>query len=411
MGNISIYLLSFNCARTLVQPDKFAEHFFDPLPSNVPLPEILVLSLQEIAPIAHSFLGGSFLTAYFDALRKAVKLVAGDHVNVISCNLGMTAIMIFARHPTRISSLETAGVGVGVHEMGNKGAVGVRLVYAETQLTFVGAHLAPMEDAVLRRNEDWKNIVKGMVFMGNVEARKDEQNEDVPLLQGFPTGDDSGQGMYKAWSYLFVAGDLNYRVSNSKPGVADFKTFPQPTDDVGSENHFLTLMKSDQLLQQLRSGKTLHGLTEAAIAFPPTYKLLPSENCSHWNWAKNRWPSWCDRILYLETPVWMQDQITVNSYDALPQLDTSDHRPVVLSLLVPSGPISEPSNNQDDIRLRTPFDIERDWKSRRGIARKKEIAVGIAAYLGLTWEGNGLLLATIVGTVGSWLIISSLLAT
>lgn len=410
MANISIYLLTFNCARTLVQPHTLAPHIFDALPQNVSTPDILVLSLQEIAPIAYSFLGGSFLTPYFNAFREAVRLVSKDHVNIVSRNIGMTAIMIFAKDPTRISALETAGVGVGVQEMGNKGAVGIRLVHAETQLTFVAAHLAPMEDGLLRRNEDWKNIVKCMVFMGDTKAIRDEQEEDVPLLQGFKNGDRSSHGIYSPRSHLFVAGDLNYRVSEARPTNTDFEKFPQPTDDLESPNHFSNLLQSDQLRQQLQRGETLHDLSEADITFPPTYKLLAQDDPSQWNWARHRWPSWCDRILYLEPPAWMQQKITVDEYSALPQQDTSDHRPVVLSLSVPSSPIPEPANNLDDIRLRPPFAIEPDWKSRRAMARKKEIAVGLAAYLSLTWEGNGLLLATLVGGLGGWLVLTSLLA-
>ena len=408
MAHIHIYLLTFNCARTLVQPHEFGPHIFDALSQNVSTPDLLVLSLQEIAPIAYSFLGGSFLTPYFNAVGEAVKLVAKDHVNIISRNLGMTAIMIFAKDPTSISSIQTAGVGVGVQGLGNKGAVGIRLVYAETQLTFVAAHLAPMEEAMLRRNEDWKNIVRGMVFTGEVKAIRDEQDEDVPLLQGFQNGDGPENGMYSPRSHLFVAGDLNYRVSDEKPTPADFEAFPQPTDDLDSSKHFQTLLKSDQLLQQLKREETLHGLSEAEIRFPPTYKLLTSNDSSHWNWARHRWPSWCDRILYLEVPVWMQQKITVNKYDALPQLETSDHRPVVLSLSVPLAGIPKPPTNADDIRLHPPFDVEADWKSRRSMARKKEMVIGVAAYLSLTGDGNKLLLAILVGSIGGWLVIKLL---
>lgn len=410
MAELSIYLLTFNCARSLVQPHEFASHVFDTLPEDGVLPDILVLSLQEIAPIAYSFLGGSFLAPYFDALREAIKLAANDHVNVISRNLGMTAIMIFASDPARISSLETAGVGVGLQEMGNKGAVGIRLMYEETQLTFVAAHLAPMEDAVLRRNEDWKNIVKGMVFTGEGESMADEQDEDVPLLQGLQVAEGSGSGLYNPRSHLFLAGDLNYRVSEVKPASGDFERFPQPTDTPDSPKHYLTLLKKDQLSQQLKRGNTLHGLLEDDIKFPPTYKLLAGGNDNRWNWARHRWPSWCDRILYLETPKWMQKKIRINEYDALPQLDTSDHRPVVLSLSVPLKAIPEAPPNQDDIRVHVPFAVEPYWKWRRAMARKKEIAVGLFAYLSLTWEGNGLLLAVIIGSMGGWLIVRSLVA-
>jgi hypothetical protein len=410
MADASIYLLTFNCARELVQPHKFAAHIFDALPQDASLPDILVLSLQEIAPIAYSFLGGAFLGSYFDALREAVKLVAKDHVNVVSRNIGMTAIMIFAKDAARISSLETAGVGVGLHEMGNKGATGVRFTFEETQLTFVAAHLGPMEDAMVQRNEDWKNIVKGLVFTREGKSIRGEQGEDTPLLQGLPDKNGSRTGLYNPRSHLFVAGDLNYRVSDVKPTLGDFEKFPQPTDNSDSPNHFSNLLKSDQLLQQLMRGSTLHGLSEPKIKFLPTYKLLTYKTDDHWNWARHRWPSWCDRILYLEFPTWMQEKITANKYDALPQLDTSDHRPVVLSLSVPLRFIPEPANGQDDIRLHPPFEINPDWKSRRAIARRKEIVVGLAAYLTLTWEGNGLLLATVIGGISGWLVIRSLLA-
>lgn len=410
MADISIYLLTFNCARALVRSREFAADVIDTLPRDVSLPDILVLSLQEVAPLAYAFLGGSFLAPYFDALREAMRLIAKDHANIITRNLGMTAIMIFVKDPAKVSSMETAGVGVGLQEMGNKGAMGVRLVYEQTQLTFVAAHLAPFEDGMLRRNEDWQNIVKGMVFTKDEQSTRNNQDEEVPLLQDFHYGEDSGAGIYSPRSHLFVAGDLNYRVSEVKPTPGDFEKFPQPTDSPDDPNHFLTLLGRDQLTRQLKLKNTLHGFTEAEIKFPPTYKLLPRKNDGQWNWARHRWPSWCDRILYLDVPTWMPEKIKVNKYDALPQLDTSDHRPVALSLSAPLKKIPESPDSHADIRLHPPFDIDPDWKSRRAIARKKEIVVGLAAYLSLTWEGNGLLLATFIGGLGGWLVVRSLLA-
>ncbi len=106
----------------------------------------------------------------------------------------------------------------------------------------------------------------------------------------------------------------------------------------------------------------------------------------------------------------MQQKIKVHKYGVLPQLETSDHRPVGLSLSVPLSAIREPHNKEDDIRLHPPFDTDPDRKSRRAMARKKEIVVGTIAYLVFTWEGNAILLATIFGSIGGWLIIQSLLA-
>ena len=402
MSSLNIRLLTYNCARNFIDPPVFAPYIF------ASTSDILVLSLQELAPIGYTFLGGSFLTPYFNAFRHAVHLADKSYVNIISRNLGLTAIMIFVRDPQNTTFIQTAGVGVGVHEMGNKGAVGVRLDFSGVELTFVAAHLAPMEDRLERRNQDWKNIVKGLVF---VPSQADQ--EDVPLLHGF-SSEESTAGMFTPQSHLFFMGDLNYRASEVKPSPKDADNFPQPTEDEQDPRHYSHLLARDQLTQQLRAEKTLHGLTEAPITFPPTYKYnhpqtAVQDDSRRWFWAKHRWPSWCDRILYLDLPSWMRGKIEVRDYKALPLFATSDHRPVALSVSVPLAAIPEPPSQASDIRLRPPFSIDPDWKSRRDVARRKEIAVGLISYLGLTWEGNGLLLATFIGAFGGWLVIKSLL--
>jgi hypothetical protein len=436
MATLSLYLLTYNCDRTLVQPDTFAPHLFQALPQPHRLPEILVISLEEIAPIGYSFLGGSFLTPYFNAFRQAVKFASKDtsYVNIISRNVGMTAIMIFIRHDlvSRVSTLHTAGVGVGVQEMGNKGAVGVRLGFQThedadelMQLTFVAAHLAAMEYALQERNEDWRSIVQGLVFAPDASKKpvaRDEGDEDVPLLQGTPGGPPSTSGIYTSDSYLFLSGDLNYRTSQTRPTPEDVKRFPQPTASTEDPKHYSHLFARDQLTQQLRAKKSLHGLTEPPVTFPPTYKYAndpgaapQGDDAPEFKWAQHRWPSWCDRILYLDLPPWMPQnsasrKIEVHSYKALPLFPTSDHRPVALSLSLPRSAIRPPNDATDDIRLQPPFAIDPHWKARRDFARKKEIVVGILAYLSLTWEGNGLLVATIIGGISGWLIISAMLA-
>ncbi|KIV85120.1 hypothetical protein PV11_00855 [Exophiala sideris] len=420
---LNLYLLTFNCARNVVQPDVFAPYLFDALDSGSPSPELLVLCLQEIAPLGYSFLGGSFLTPYFNAFRHVVKLASKDHgyVNVFTRNVGLTALMVFARDDIadNVTWLQMAGVGLGVSEMGNKGAVGVRLGYKpsgaeEMQLTFVSAHLAPMEDGLDRRNEDYKNIVRRLVFVPDPSRKpptRDEEDEDAPLLQGqLPAQNTSESGIYYNHSHLFFAGDLNYRTSLLSPSPQDVEErFPQPTKNRDDPKDFHNLLAEDQLTQQVKAGKSLHGLTEAPIDFPPTYKYRQDDEKpvtldggdQEWHWAPHRWPSWCDRIFF-----WDQGDVGVKPqrYTCLPLFATSDHRPVALAVSVPLRPVS--ASEQDD---RAPFQIDSDWKSRRAQARRKELVVGLGAYLALTREGNGLLIATLIGAVGGWLIIRSML--
>lgn len=424
MSSLEAYLLTFNCGRTQLQPDIFAQHLWDGLASADVNPEILVLCLQEIAPIGYSFLGGSFLTPYFNGFRQAVKLASKDtsYVNLVTRNVGMTGIMIFVREDavSHLEWLQTAGVGVGVQGMGNKGAAAVRMGYRVGEdvlsFTFVSAHLAAMEDALEQRNQDYEDIAKGLVFQSEFAAKPidtDEEDEDTGLIEGPPAPFSSTLGMYST-SFLFFGGDLNYRTSTTKPTAEDAKIFPTMSGDPADPRHFSLFRFKDQLTQQLQANKTLLGLTEAPITFPPTYKYKEETaplGPEGWQWATHRWPSWCDRILYLDLPSIMSPaKINVHKYTALPLFTTSDHRGVALSLSIPLKAIVTP-NPSEDLRDAPPFGTDPDWKAKRDAARRKEIIVGIFAYLGLTWEGNGLLLASVIGILGSWLVLSSLLAT
>lgn len=104
----------------------------------------------------------------------------------------------------------------------------------------------------------------------------------------------------------------------------------------------------------------------------------------------------------------------VQGYKALPLMATSDHRPVACSFSIPAEAIPEPDEEEEreakmDVRLVPPFGLNPLWMEQREAARTKEVVVGIAAYLGLTWEGRGILLAIILGAIGGWAVIRSLL--
>ncbi len=437
MAAISLYMLTFNCGRSFIDTDAFASQLFSGLTSPK-LPDLLVLSLQEIAPIPYSFIGGSFLVPYFTRFYHAVQKGARRwsnasdevpiYIPVVVRNLGMTGIMVFAKDSSVIHDIETAGVGVGFWEMGNKGSVGVRCTYqgtgTSTELTFVAAHLAPMEDGLQRRNEDWKSIVQGLVFSSASTDRGGNATsltgEERPLLS-ISSRDAS---IYKPTTNLFVAGDLNYRTSILSPSPIDYvDIFPQPHHDESSPQHFSTLFKSDQLSQERLAGRTLHGLSEAPVNFPPTYKYdakgpfyTPDKELKQWHWARHRWPSWCDRILYLDVPSWVKRRnpdakIVIGKYSALPLSSTSDHRAVTLEFSVPLIPFPSPSEEEEDNdpRIHPPFEINIDWKTRRERARLLELIIGFGMYFTTTWEGSGAITAMFVGSVGAYFAIRAMI--
>ncbi|KAL8706185.1 MAG: hypothetical protein Q9201_000763 [Fulgogasparrea decipioides] len=435
---LDILVVTFNCARQPIKPG-----FLSNAVRQSQRPTIIVLSLQEIAPIAYAFLGGSYLAPYLLRFIHAVELAAkkglgeAEYVNVVTRNVGMTACMVFAlkERESNIRWIDTGGVGLGVHEMGNKGAVGLRLGYAVSdnvmELAFIAAHLTPMEDALTKRNQDWMNIVRRLAFTpaGLTNIRKAPRGqvasggEESEALLANHSNDTTTRplGIFTPNIHLILAGDLNYRTSSTKPQPSDTLAFPQPTIEPTDPHHYSHLLKNDQLSRERRAGRTCHGLSEAPIHFPPTYKysdeaqLLAEKNhdVTTWDWAMHRWPSWCDRILYLDLPEWMKGnaKVEVQKYNALPLQPTSDHRPVVLALRIPLKAIPAPEDGQGEqhVRRRPPFELDPDWRARRAVARRKEILVGVLAYLSLTWEGRGIVLALVIGTLGGWAIVRSML--
>lgn len=438
METLKFYILTFNSGRELVEVDAFAEHLLDGWQDvdskKSGVPDAIILALQEFAPLSYAFLGGNLIKPYFDRFRQAVSIAlerygdkhdtdTGDFVNVISHNLGLTALMMFVRKDLveRIASVQMAEVGVGDYQLANKGAVAARIgwnVSHDEELvytTFVGAHLAPMEEEIERRDQDYIDIVKGLVFSKQYvhEVKKKQASEEVVPLLGGPSSDAEStstelKSIYCDDSYLFFSGDLNYRTALTAPAREDAKLFPQPCQDRDDSLHYMKLFAKDQLQQEQERGKTLHGLTEQPIDFPPTYKykqqqdkpVIKDEDISEWPWARHRWPSWCDRTLFSQTN---SLPVKAGKYSALPLFRTSDHRPVALSLSIPAKAVNDVAFSK-----RAPATIDRKWQENRMAARRIEIAVGLAAYLGLTWEGNSLLLGTILVMVGGTFMLKNL---
>jgi len=423
---IQAYLLTFNCARHLVNPDVLAPSFFNALPKAAAVPDIIVISLQEIAPSAYSFLGGSYLKPYFDRITTTVHLATDIHSHgserlehVATRSLGMTALMIFAkpRITERIQWVQAAGAGVGVWNMGNKGAVAMRIGLSSPRseegliLGFTAAHFAPMEWNVQARNKDWEDLVRNLVFVADDDSAY-SFSEEAPLWSSaqaptVPTG------LFCPGSHLFFAGDLNYRTCDTAPGPRAYTSYPKLSASRGSPEHFLHWLENDQLNRERSAKRTLHGLHELPIDFPPTYKYLVQKDAKSrgrtspgdevkWDWATHRYPSWCDRILYLPSPV-STSSLEPQMYTALPIQSTSDHRPVALVVHINEQPLPL---DAEDIRSTPPFPINPQWRTRRDAARRCEIIVGVASYLALTRTGNAAIITALTVSLASWFLVS-----
>jgi hypothetical protein len=246
--------------------------------------------------------------------------------------------------------------------------------------------------------------------------------------------------IFKPGSHLFVAGDLNYRVSTNSPhATASFPTL----------DNYSSYFESDQLTEERLENRTLHGLSEADVKFPPTYKikhLSPNksaeavnkdeiqaggEDVVPWKWAPHRWPGWCDRILYLDIPAWVKRQadkagaeIIVHKYNSMPTMLSSDHQPVFLRISVPLLTPEELSPSAEDRaeftqdteeenaegstegavdpRLHLPIPVDMNAWERRASARKKEITTGMMTLFFSTREGAVVLSTVALVSILTW---------
>lgn len=267
-----------------------------------------------------------------------------------------------------------------------------------------------------------------------------ERHLHVRSLPSEHTSQLHNASIFKPGTHLFVAGDLNYRISTTTPSTP--ATFP--TLETYSE-----FFERDQLTNEKRERRTLHGMSEAPVTFPPTYKIkhLNHDKASEainveeysqaveagradevvpWQWASHRWPGWCDRILFLDIPSWVKrryqsddagsfkqksaPEIKILAYNSLPTMQSSDHQPVFLRALVPLLTPEELSPPEDvealtdqdklDPRVQLPIPVDMGAFERRAAARRKEVITGMTTLFFSTKEG-ALVLATVT-IVGLW---------
>ncbi|KAI0379162.1 DNase I-like protein [Hypomontagnella monticulosa] len=470
---LDVFILTFNAAKRQISIPAFARHLYHAFGQNASdLPELVVVSLQEMAPIAQAFIGSYVLSPYFQRYESAVNLAAtkfaserdpqhrpkdSPYTLVSTRNVGMTGIMLFARDSAAVEGLQAAEVGFGAGDMANKGAVGFRMCYrkessdnsppASTELTFVSAHLAAMEWNLEKRNKNWESIVSGLVFEDPkkfVEHPPTQSalqgTDDSDVHQALLGRDPSEKALhdisiYKPGSHLFVAGDLNYRISKSSP-APDSKF---PDFDPESPNYFTHFLDRDQLTTEKSAGRTLHGLAEAPIKFPPTYKLVlspkakPGSEAEHveddeddmgeveWSWALHRWPGWCDRILFLDLPWWTRgntgiEKMKVTAYNAIPAVKSSDHRAVFLRLevpvietndLMPPDSVYEMELSTDrgelvDPRIKLPFPIDFQSWEHRVYVKKWESTIGWSMLISQSKQAVMVFITVLFVGLGTW---------
>jgi len=91
-----------------------------------------------------------------------------------------------------------------------------------------------------------------------------------------------------------------------------------------------TLMKGDQLINEMSNRRVLTNFEEGCYDFAPTFKVTRNPNCSY---VAKRCPSYCDRILWHSVPG-RRSRLKQVDLRACPLVSSSDHKPVASTFVI-----------------------------------------------------------------------------
>ncbi|GAB2244959.1 hypothetical protein Droror1_Dr00000452 [Drosera rotundifolia] len=220
------------------------------------------------------------------------------YVKIVSKQMIGIFLTIWVRRGLRkhIQNLKVSTVGVGV--MGyfcNKGSVSVSMTIYQTLFCFICTHLTSgeKEGDEIKRNADVHEIHRRTISHS-------ASNFGLP------------KSIYDHERIIWL-GDLNYRINLSY----------EKTRELTSKMDWSELVEWDQLVQELKEGRTFEGWSEGALNFPPTYKYEMNSDKYTGEDPKSgrRTPAWCDRVLSFGKGIQLLKYKRSELY-------LSDHRPV-----------------------------------------------------------------------------------
>lgn len=287
--------------------------------------DIYVLGTQEaVRPIAQSMVMPSkeefnqTIMEYFNS--SAGRVDQEEYMLVNSISLAATHLIVVCKKSlaSYLTDIENGERAIGVGAMlANKGAVSISFKLGATRLLFISCHLAPHDDSLVRRNEQWEELNQRFVHKAGEERL-------LRKVACFPKKSDlgsrssnSGPSTLQHFDSVIWMGDFNYRISTTQGNVVNMMIENDLYDQ---------MVANDQLSLERQIKRVAFGYSEGALTFAPSYKVLVNTD----TYDEKRSPAWTDRILYRSN-----DQILqLVNYDSNNTLKISDHRPVFAQFLL-----------------------------------------------------------------------------
>ncbi|KAJ1952685.1 hypothetical protein EC988_003414 [Linderina pennispora] len=293
-------------------------------PANAPvvvteLPELLVLGFQELDVRAEAFVYNNAVKdgEWTQAVERSLGETRYSYAKLASKQLIGMFIMVYARIDVmdEIVDVQAASIGCGIMGMvGNKGAVAVHLVFRHTPICLVCSHLAHDALQLEKRNAQFHDLCKRLTFSSTEGVPAADPL--VPASQQSVTGTGAAVGRPLTvfdHSYLLWFGDLNYRLAVDTGDSEEYI----------ARHEYEAILGLDQLKISILNKQAFVGFEEAKVDFAPTYKYVIGTG----EYDAKRRPAWCDRILWWTRPG-CDGGVRSLSYESVPSLSISDHKPV-----------------------------------------------------------------------------------
>ncbi|XP_054282775.1 inositol polyphosphate 5-phosphatase E isoform X2 [Macrosteles quadrilineatus] len=270
------------------------------------LPDILAVGTQESYPERFQWEVG------------VQETLGPSHVLFHSANLGTLHLAVYLRRDLlwfcSVPEDDSFSTRPGT-AFRTKGAVAVGFSVFGTSLMFITAHLTAHQEKVKERLQDIKRIAKSLELPKNLPVK--HKSKDVT----------------QNYDCVFWSGDLNFRLTPPREEVMSWinkQKFPLTSPSLGC--------LADQLTTSIVDGTVFRGFEEGPLTFAPTYKYDPGTSTydtSH----KQRTPSYTDRILFRSRRHNTESTaVECVAYASVPEVCTSDHKPVWGLYKVPVRP-------------------------------------------------------------------------